>query len=124
MVVMAGKSIREAGLEPLPAPVLDTLAAACHRLRPWPEAPGALRTLGRSFTVVALSNGDVAELVDCSAAGGLAWHGVLSGQFARTFKPDPAAYRMALDLLAVAPGRAMLIAAHLCWPFTLSAVGS
>ena len=111
-------AIAEAGLERLSAPVLDELAAACHRLRPWPEAPGALRTLGRSFTVVALSNGDMAELVDLSAAGGLAWHGVLSGQFVRSFKPDPAVYRLALDLLAIAPGRAMLVAAH---PFDLRA---
>ena len=105
-------AVAERGVGPLPGPVLDALAAACHRLRPWPEAPAALRTLARSFTVVALSNGDVAELVDLSSFAGLAWHGVLSGQFVRSYKPDPAVYRMALDMLAAAPERAMLVAAH------------
>jgi 2-haloacid dehalogenase len=47
-----------------------------------------------------------------SAAGGLAWHGVLSAELARAYKPDPAVYRMALELLGLDPRHTMMIAAH------------
>lgn len=114
-------AVAEAELAPLAAPDLDAVAAVIRRSRPWPEAAGALRALGRSFRLVALSDGDFALLVDLAAAGGLAWHGVLSGQFVRTYKPDPAVYRLALDLLAIAPARAMLVAAH---PFDLRAAAA
>ncbi|HEY5359738.1 MAG TPA: haloacid dehalogenase type II [Streptosporangiaceae bacterium] len=92
--------------------VVDDLALAGHRLRPWPDSPAALRTLAGAFTVVALSNADLAQLTDMSAAGGLAWHCVLSAELARTCKPDPAVYRMALDLLDLDPRQTMMVAAH------------
>ncbi|HUZ23051.1 MAG TPA: haloacid dehalogenase type II [Streptosporangiaceae bacterium] len=92
--------------------VFDDLALAGHRLRPWPDSPGALHALAGTFTVVALSNADLAQLADMSAAGGLAWHCVLSAELVRTCKPDPAVYRMALDLLDLDPRQTMMVAAH------------
>ena len=72
---------------------------------PWPDSAQALRALAGAFTVVALSNAGLAQLADMSAAGGLAWHCVLSAELARAYKPDPAACRLALDLLGLTPGR-------------------
>ena len=92
--------------------LLDDLGLVGHRLRPWPDSPGGLRALAGHFTVVALSNASLAQLASMSAAGGLAWHSVLSGELARAYKPDPAVYRMALDLLNLDPRRTMMIAAH------------
>jgi 2-haloacid dehalogenase len=100
------------GLDGLPSAVLDGLALAGHRLRPWPDSPAALRALAGAFKVVALSNADLAQLADMSAAGGLAWHGVLSAGLVRAYKPDPAVYQMALDLLGLDPAQTMMIAAH------------
>jgi 2-haloacid dehalogenase len=74
------------GLAGLPAGVLDDLALAGHRLMPWPDSAQALRALAGAFTVVALSNAGLAQL-------------------ARAYKPDPAACRLALDLLGLTPGR-------------------
>jgi 2-haloacid dehalogenase len=64
-------------------------ALAGHRLRPWPDAAAALRELAGSFTVVALSNASVGQLADMFAAGGLAWHGVLSGERLAPTSPIP-----------------------------------
>jgi 2-haloacid dehalogenase len=97
---------------PALAAVLDDLALAGHRLRAWPDSSRALQTLARSFTVVALSNASLAQLAAMSVAGGLTWHCVLSGDLARAYKPDPAVYRMAIDLLELDPAATMMVAAH------------
>lgn len=91
---------------------VDELTAVIHRLEPFLDSPRALAQLRSSFTVVALSNADVVELTDLSAHGGLAWHAALSGQFVRNYKPAAAVYRMALELLDLKPGEAMMVAAH------------
>ena len=87
-------------------------ATVIHRLDPWPEAAEGLARLREIRHVVALSNADLRELVDLSAHGGLAWHALLSAQFARSYKPDPVVYDMALELLGIEPAQAMLVAAH------------
>jgi 2-haloacid dehalogenase len=71
-----------------------------------------LHALAGRFTVVALSNASLAQLASMSAAGGLAWHCVLSAELTRAYKPDPSVYRMALDLLGLDPRHTMMIAAH------------
>lgn len=105
-------AVGAAGLDGLPAAVLDDLALAGHRLKSWPDSAQALQALAGSFTVVALSNADLAQLADLSADGGLAWHCVLSAELARTYKPDPAVYSMALNLLGLSPRHTMMVAAH------------
>jgi 2-haloacid dehalogenase len=103
---------RAARLDGLPPPVLNDLARAGHRFRPWPDSARALHDLASSFTVVALSNADLAELAGIFAGGGLAWHAVLSGELVQAYKPDPAVYRMALNLLDLDPHQTMMVAAH------------
>jgi 2-haloacid dehalogenase len=99
-------------LDDLPEATVDELTTVIHRLEPFPDSPGALERLRASFTVAALSNADLAELTDLSAQGGLAWHAALSGEFVRDYKPAAAVYRMALELLDLEPGEAMMVAAH------------
>jgi 2-haloacid dehalogenase len=109
------RSTAQDGLPPALASdraLLDDLALVGHRLRPWPDSPRGLHALAGHFTVVALSNASLAQLASMSAAGGLAWHGVLSSELTRAYKPDPAVYRMALDLLRLDPRHTMMIAAH------------
>src|SRR5580704_12285014 len=105
-------AVQAAGLHGLPAAVLDDLAMAGHRLAPWPDSAPALHALGRSRIVIALSNASLAQLAQMSAIGGLAWHGVLSGELARAYKPDPAVYQLAIDLLSLDPAETMMLAAH------------
>jgi 2-haloacid dehalogenase len=105
-------ALRTAGLDGLPAGVIGELALAGHRLRPWPDSARALQALAGGFSVVALSNADLAQLANFSAAGGLAWHCVLSAELVKAYKPDPAVYRLALDLLGLNPRQTMMVAAH------------
>ena len=99
-------------LPPLTAAGMEVLATVIRRLDPWSDSPTALAALRQRFTVVALSNADLAELAEMSRHAGLAWHAVLSGQSARSFKPNPAVYRMALESLQLEPARVLMIAAH------------
>jgi 2-haloacid dehalogenase len=105
-------AVQAADLDDLDPAVLEDLALAGHRLRPWPDSARAVQALAGAFTVVALSNASLAQLADMSAAGGLAWHCVLSGELAQAYKPDPAVYLLALELLDLDPEQTMMVAAH------------
>jgi 2-haloacid dehalogenase len=105
----------------LPEATVRHLTLAGHRLRPWPDAVAALQRLAQRFTIVALSNGNLSMLTDLFAGAGLTWHGVLSGEMVRAYKPDPTVYRLALDRLALDPRRTLMIAAH-PWDLRAAAV--
>ncbi|MGI8312639.1 haloacid dehalogenase type II [Saccharopolyspora hattusasensis] len=104
-------AVEEQGLT-VDASALDRLALVTRRLRPWPDAAPALRALSGRFTLAALSNATTAMLAAISRRGALPWHCVLSSELVRSYKPDPAVYAMALDLLRVEPEQSMLVAAH------------
>jgi 2-haloacid dehalogenase len=106
------EALRAHAITNLPASAVEELAMVGHRLRPWPDSSRALQDLARSYALVALSNADLAQLVDMFSAGGLAWHGIASGELVRSYKPDPAVYRMALDRFALNPQETMMVAAH------------
>jgi 2-haloacid dehalogenase len=96
----------------LPEATVRHLGLVGHRLRPWPDSAQALRRLAQRFTTVALSNGNLSMLTDLFGRAGLTWHGVLSAEMVRAYKPDPAMYRLALDRLALNPHRTLMVAAH------------
>lgn len=83
-----------------------------HRLRPWPDSVAGLTRLRTRFTLATLSNGNVALLVNMAKHAGLPWDCILSAELARAYKPDPAAYRMACDLLELLPEQVLMVAAH------------
>jgi 2-haloacid dehalogenase len=88
------------------------LNRAWHRLDPWPDAVEGLARLKRKFVIGTLSNGNMALLVNMAKRAGLPWDVVLSAELVHHYKPDPEAYRMPPDLLGLAPGEVMLVAAH------------
>ena len=83
-----------------------------HRLNPWPDVASGLARLRRHAIVAALSNGNVALLVNMARHGGLCWDCVLSAELARHYKPDPEAYQTAAALLGLEPRQVMMVAAH------------
>lgn len=91
---------------------IDDLAHIGHRLRPWPDAPDVLNRLRERYRVVALTNSDLGQVTDMSAAGGLGWHGVLTGSMIRSYKPDPATYDLVIRTLQTHPRRTLIVAAH------------
>ncbi|MFC7876278.1 HAD-IA family hydrolase [Isoptericola sp. NPDC057391] len=106
----------------LPASVVDRLATAAERLRPWPDSVAGVAALARDFTVLGLSNADRRTLAALRAGAGLRWHGALSAQDVGTYKPAPGIYAAAVAAAgeALAPGRAdgpvavepVMVAAH------------
>jgi 2-haloacid dehalogenase len=83
-----------------------------HRLDPWPDAVAGLTRLKSRFMICTLSNGNIGLLADMAKRGGLPWDCILSAEVFRAYKPDPAAYLGVARVFDVAPGDAMLVAAH------------
>lgn len=90
----------------------DDLTHVWHRLRPWPDSVAGLTRLRERFILATMSNGNVALLVNMAKAAGLPWDCILSAELARAYKPDPAAYLLAPQLLDLRPEQVMLVAAH------------
>ena len=106
------ETLADRRLPPLTPEAEREASRVVHRLTPWPDSAAALRSLQEVVTVVGLSNADLAELVGLSRHGGLAWHGLLSGELVHAFKPDPAVYQMALAMLGVEARDVLMVAAH------------
>ncbi|MBL0917041.1 MAG: haloacid dehalogenase type II, partial [Sphingopyxis sp.] len=54
----------------------------------------------------------VGDAVEMARRAGLVWDAILSAEYARAYKPQPAAYLATADALAVAPHELCLVAAH------------
>jgi len=91
---------------------IDYLNRAWHRLDPWPDAVPGLTRLKRRFVLATLSNGNIALMVNMAKRAGLPWDMVLGAEVARAYKPQPQAYLASAELLNLAPGQVMLVAAH------------
>ena len=104
--------IVEYGLEELSEAERSHFNLAWHRLSPWPDAVAGLNRLKTRYVIATLSNGNVALLTNMAKNAGLPWDAVLSAELAGRYKPDPAVYLKAADLLALAPEQVMMVAAH------------
>jgi 2-haloacid dehalogenase len=83
-----------------------------HRLKPWPDTVAGLTRLKSRYIIGTLSNGNVGLLSRMAKHGGLPWDVVLGAETARAYKPLPQAYLANAELLNLAPGQVMLVAAH------------
>jgi 2-haloacid dehalogenase len=88
------------------------LNRAWHRCTPWPDAVPGLTRLKAGYVLSALSNADVACLVDMAKHGGLPWDCILCAELFRHYKPDAEVYLGAIELLGLEAGEVMLVAAH------------
>jgi 2-haloacid dehalogenase len=89
-----------------------------HRLQPWPDSIPGLTRLRHKFVLATLSNGNVSLLTNMAKYSGLPWDCILSAELVRAYKPNPAVYQMASELLDLPPEQIMLVAAH---PYDLEA---
>jgi 2-haloacid dehalogenase len=104
--------LEPSGLSGLSEAERDHLNRVWHRLAPWPDAVEGLQRLRQRYVLATLSNGNVALLVNMAKRAGLPWDCVLSSELARHYKPDPEVYRLAAQLLGLAPPQVMMVAAH------------
>jgi 2-haloacid dehalogenase len=104
--------LQEFGVEGLTEEEKGCFNRVWHRLDPWPDAVEGLARLKERYVIAPLSNGNVALLTNMAKRAGLPWDLILSAELARHYKPDPEAYLMVPDLLALEPGQVMMVAAH------------
>ena len=88
------------------------MARAWRWFDPWPDTVAGLTRLKRKYVIGTLSNGGVGLLVDMAKYAGLPWDVVLSADQFQRYKPDPAVYLGAAELLARPTSALMLVAAH------------
>lgn len=100
------------GLAALPEADVDWLNACWHRLDPWPDVIEGLTRLRTKFTLVTLSNGNIALMVNMAKRAGLPWDAVLGAEAVKLYKPDPEAYTQTAELLGLLPEQCMMVAAH------------
>jgi len=91
---------------------VDELNRAWWRLRPWPDSVPGLRRLKARYVLSPLSNASFAGMVHLARFAGLPWDCVITAENARHYKPAPEAYLTAIELLGLAPGEVMMVAAH------------
>lgn len=104
----AGVFLRELGADADPAAFAPAFVESLA-FRPLPGVPEALGELrARGLRLACVSNWDV-SLGDALAAAGLAalLHAVVSSAEAGAPKPDPRAFRLALERLGIEPARAL-----------------
>ena len=104
--------LEQFGVEGLSEPEKEDFNRVWHRLDPWPDAVAGLLRLKAKLTITTLSNGNVALLVNMARHAGLPWDLVLSSELIGHYKPDPEVYLKAAELLGLAPGEVMMVAAH------------
>ena len=91
---------------------LDDLNRAWHRLDPWPDAvPGLLRLKPHAI-IAPLSNANILLMLNMSKRAGLPWDAILGAEIVQAYKPAPEAYLRTVELLALRPEQACLVAAH------------
>lgn len=92
--------------------VVDQLVTSVQRLDPWPDSVNALGRIAARFPVVGLSSASPVALTRITAHAGLRFHQVLSAADARSFKPHPDIYRLAIENAGSPPERLLKVAAH------------
>ena len=110
-----GELLDDRGLE-LAGEARAGLVRAWHQLEPWPDARAGLAELRQGRVVAALSNGNIALLVDLARYGDLRFDCLLSAELAHVYKPEADVYLTGVRLLGLEPAEVMMVAAH---PFDL-----
>ncbi|MGD9884667.1 MAG: haloacid dehalogenase type II [Reyranella sp.] len=105
--------LEQHALAPLFSPAeRDEINLVWSRLDAWPDSVEGLARLRRRFVVSTLSNAGMAAMVAVVKHAGLPFDAVLTAELARTYKPAPAVYQLAVDYLGCRPDEIMMVACH------------
>ena len=91
---------------------IKRLAESAEHLPPWTDTVAGLAALAERFPLLGLSNASRSHLLELNFHAGLRWHQALTAEDARTYKPAPAVYELAIAASAVPPQRLLMVAAH------------
>ncbi|HEV7691741.1 MAG TPA: haloacid dehalogenase type II [Hyphomonadaceae bacterium] len=104
--------LKEYGVGELSNAEKDELAFAWRKLYPWPDTIAGMLRLKKKFTLIALSNANVALAVEMAKRGGLPWDAVLGSQLVKQYKPRPEIYDSAASFLSLTNAQVMMVACH------------
>ena len=90
----------------------DELNEVWTRLDPWSDSVEGLTRLRRQFLTATLSNAGMASVVALVKHAGLPFDAVLTAELARSYKPSPAVYQLAVDYLGYPPEQTLMVACH------------
>lgn len=90
----------------------DDLNAVWTKLDPWPDAVKGLSRLRRRFVTTTLSNVGVAAIVAVVKHAQLPFDAILTAELARSYKPAPAVYQLAVNYLDYQPHQILMVACH------------
>ncbi|MCC8428741.1 haloacid dehalogenase type II [Reyranella aquatilis] len=90
----------------------DELNLVWSRLDAWPDSVEGLARLRRRFVTSTLSNAGMRTMVAVVKHAGLPFDAVLTAELAQSYKPAPAVYQLAVDLLGFRPEEIMMVACH------------
>ncbi len=90
----------------------DELNAVWSSLDPWPDAVEGLTRLRRRFTTTTLSNAGMAAVVAIVKHAHLPFDAILTAELAKSYKPAPAVYQLAVDFLGYRPDQILMVACH------------
>ena len=90
----------------------DELNLIWTRLDPWPDSAEGLARLRRRFITATLSNAGMAAVTAVVKHAGLAFDAILTAELARSYKPAPAVYQLAVDYLGCRPHEILMVACH------------
>ncbi len=90
----------------------DGINEVWSRLDPWPDSIEGLARLRRRFVTSTLSNAGMRTMVAVVKHAGLPFDAVLTAELARSYKPAPAVYQLAVDYLGYRPEQIMMVACH------------
>lgn len=88
------------------------LVAGIETLRPFPDVVAALTRLKMHYPLAILSNGDPDMLENARPHLGIEFDRIISVAEAGSFKPHVATYRIAAELLGLAPDAILFVANH------------
>lgn len=88
------------------------LARSAKRLPPWTDTIAGLAGLAERFPLMGLSNASRSDLLGLNFHAGLRWHLAISAEDARSYKPAPSVYELAVSASGAPPQRLLMIAAH------------
>jgi 2-haloacid dehalogenase len=90
----------------------DQLNGIWTRLDPWPDSIEGLARLRGRFVTATLSNAGMATVVALVKHAGLPFDAILTAELAKSYKPAPAVYQLAVDFLGYRPDQILMVACH------------
>lgn len=90
----------------------DQFTAVWTKLDPWPDTVEGLTRVRRRYVTTTLSNAGMAALVSVVKHGAMPFDAVLGAELAKSYKPSPAVYQLAVDYLGVPAEQILMVACH------------